>query len=318
MGDGCTTIASKGEIDIKFTRGKWSVRFRAIVVEKLNTDIYGGMNFFMDNDISIRPKTGEIRLLDKYTVYQTNVIMPPPQMKELKTSASTTVPLNFKQVVFPELQKIWKETNAVGNVITHSSPALKETHNDKFCLNIIVPPEFENDKFVAIYPRLENKNKEWPPPQLSPIVDGSIRLINTTTEPILIPNDVNLLDFIHTDMVDVEKIKHEAELLYRGAKETYDVADLCGSEMYSKQGQLNATGIDVSRAPPNLQDKLKKAHLRYSDVFEPDLSTGYNGYSGVHEVKLRFADENRPLMTKTHVPKWAGKHDDVEQKNDST
>ena len=83
------------------------------------------MNIFVDNDISIRPKTGEIRLLDKYTVYQINVIMPPPQMKELKTSTSTTVRLNFKQVVFPALQKIWKETNAVGNVTTHSSSAFE-------------------------------------------------------------------------------------------------------------------------------------------------------------------------------------------------
>ena len=35
LGDGCTTIASKGEIDETFTRGKWSPRFRAIVVQEI-------------------------------------------------------------------------------------------------------------------------------------------------------------------------------------------------------------------------------------------------------------------------------------------
>ena len=40
LGDGCMTIASVGEIDVAFTRDKWSVRFQAIVVEKLNTDSY--------------------------------------------------------------------------------------------------------------------------------------------------------------------------------------------------------------------------------------------------------------------------------------
>ena len=66
------------------------------------------------------------------------------------------------------------------------------------------------------------------------------------------------------------------------------------------QNKVNKIGIDVTttRAPVHLQEKLRKAHLKYSEVFEPDLSTGYNGYSGVNEVKLRFADENRPLMTK--------------------
>ena len=53
LGDGCTIIASVGEIDVSLTRQKWSVRFRAIVVKSLNTDIYGGMNFLIDNDISM-------------------------------------------------------------------------------------------------------------------------------------------------------------------------------------------------------------------------------------------------------------------------
>ena len=58
LSDVCTIIASVGEIDVSFTRQKWSVRFCAIVVKSLNTDIYAGMNFLMDNDISMRPKTG--------------------------------------------------------------------------------------------------------------------------------------------------------------------------------------------------------------------------------------------------------------------
>ena len=49
-------IASKGEVDVDFKRDKWSVKFKAIVVDKLNSDIYGGMNFMVDNDITMRPK----------------------------------------------------------------------------------------------------------------------------------------------------------------------------------------------------------------------------------------------------------------------
>ena len=129
LGDGCTMISSLGEIDVSFTRAKWTVKFKAIVVEKLNTDIYGGMNFMIDNDISMRPKTGEIKVLNKYTVFQTNMIMPPPQLKAISTS-STTVPLNFRQIIFPTQQNVWKETNALGNFPSPPSLALKEKHNE--------------------------------------------------------------------------------------------------------------------------------------------------------------------------------------------
>ena len=51
LGDGCTLLASRGEIDVELTRNKWSVRLRAIVVDKLNSECYGGMTFLHDNDI---------------------------------------------------------------------------------------------------------------------------------------------------------------------------------------------------------------------------------------------------------------------------
>ena len=51
--------------------------------------------------------------------------------------------------------------------------------------------------------------------------------------------------------------------------------------------------IDIIRIPLQLQDKLKKAN-----VFIPDLSNGYNGFSGDHFVRLQFADDNRPMMNK--------------------
>ena len=38
LGDGCTLLASRGEIDVKLTRNKWTVRLQAIVVDKLNSD----------------------------------------------------------------------------------------------------------------------------------------------------------------------------------------------------------------------------------------------------------------------------------------
>ena len=79
-------------------------------------------------------------------------------------------------------------------------------------------------------------------------------------------------------------------------------------------GKENARKIDVSRAQKHLQLKLADAHEKFSDVFEPDLSLGYNGFSGPHFVRLHFADENRPQMNNCKIPRWAGKNDTLKQK----
>ena len=76
----------------------------------------------------------------------------------------------------------------------------------------------------------------------------------------------------------------------------------------------NASSIDISKAPSHLQAKLKQAHIQYADVFAPDLTIGYNGKSGEHFVRLQFADDNRPQMSKCHIPKWSGKNDKIKQK----
>ena len=311
LGDGCTMIASLGEIDVSFTRAKWTVKFKAIVVEKLNTDIYGGMNFMIDNDITMRPKTGEIKVLNKYTVFQTNMIMPPPQLKSVSIS-STTVPLNFRQTIFPSQQNLWKETNALGNAPSPPSLASKEKHSEESSLNVILPPEFEKDKFVVVCSRMENKNKTWPFTQTCPVDGGSISISNTSDKPISIPNDVHLLDVYHTEMVQVHKLELDSKHIHESDRE--NICNFNNAETLQEKGLLNAKNIDVTRAPKHLQEKLKQAHIQFSDVFAPDLSTGYNGHSGTHQVKLRFADEDRPQMSKSHVPKWSGKHDDMKQR----
>ena len=107
LGDGCTLLASLGEIDVQFNRDKWNVRFRAIVVKTLNTEIYGGMTFMVDNDISVRPKTGEIKIHNKYIIFQTNMLMTPPQVKSAELKSITFKSVK-KQVVFPVLIVIKK------------------------------------------------------------------------------------------------------------------------------------------------------------------------------------------------------------------
>ena len=288
-------IASVGEIDKIFTRDKWSVRFRAIVVEKLNCDLYGGMTFMIDNDISVRPKTGEIKIHNKYTVYQTNMLMLPPQIKALELKSCTITPP--KKVVFPSLSPIW------------TSSQRSEKFTDGSLLNVILPPEYKEEKFVLVEPRQQNQNETWPPTQLCKVDDGSISIQNTSGEVISIPKDVHIINIKPTKCMLVNDIISTSIPVKLNATDSTEE-----SLKMINHGIENAKSIDISRAPVQLHDKLRSAHLQYADVFSPDLTLGYNGYAGQHFVRLQFADDNRPQMSKCHVPKWAGKNDHVKQK----
>ena len=129
-------MASVGEIDQTFTRDKWSVRLRAIVVEKLNTDIYGGTTFMVDNDISVRPKTGEIKIHNKFIVFQTNMLMTPPLVKAVDLQ-SRTVKLPKKQVIFPDLNR---------------DEQLSKNYKGGTLLKVSLPEEMRKTEFVFVEP----------------------------------------------------------------------------------------------------------------------------------------------------------------------
>ena len=196
LGDGCTMIACLGEINTVFTRDKWSVKFQAIVVEKLNTDIYAGMNFFEENDVSIRFKTGEIKIDNKHVVFQTNMLMLPPQLKTLNFQhKSITISKLPKCVLFPNQKPFW---NVTDKHLNNLSLPVKEKHLEKSSLDVVLPPSLSKEEFIVIGPRIENMLDEWPPVQVCPVKEGAVTLINETLNAISIPKQVHILDVIPT------------------------------------------------------------------------------------------------------------------------
>ena len=139
--------------------------------------------------------------------------------------------------------------------------------------------------------------------QLLEVIKGSINIENNTDRVIKTSKDVNILEVLPTHSSNSVNL----------SKDCYAETNLADLNL-SVVGKENARKIDVSRAPKHLQIKLTDVHEKFSTVFEPDLSLGYNGYSGVHFVRLHFADENRPQMNKCKILRWAGKNDTLKQK----
>ena len=69
LGDGEGLLGSCGEIDETFYRNGWTVRFRALVVPKLQSDIIGGLTFMKDNQVVQYKLIVTYRILDITVFY---------------------------------------------------------------------------------------------------------------------------------------------------------------------------------------------------------------------------------------------------------
>lgn len=148
LADDKTRMSSLGEIDITLQRGPIEVRLKALVMDKLQADCFGGTTFHYDNDIQARLKSREIKLHNKYTLPQTNEHLPLPH-----PPAHSFLHLNKLTALLPDGQ-------------------LELSCSDK-----ILP----DSSLVAVQPI---NNSSWSP-QICPVIGRSVLYTNTSQGPVL-------------------------------------------------------------------------------------------------------------------------------------
>ena len=74
---------------------------------------------------------------------------------------------------------------------------------------------------------------------------------------------------------------------------------------YIKEIEVNSNIKDTSKA------RLQKIHKTYESVFDGDLSEGYNGYSGNHDVDFNFTNGIPPPVHIGCVPSYNKKEDNL-------
>ena len=99
-----------------------------------------------------------------------------------------------------------------------------------------------------------------------------------------IPKDVAIISATKTNSICAEDIDFDCLHQELKASKTENLLSNVN------KGIENAKKIDISRVPVQLQNKLLKAHIQFADVFSPDLTVGYNGYSGQHFNLLMTID----------------------------
>ena len=135
---------------------------------------------------------------------------------------------------------------------------------------------------LAVQPWHQNKTA-WPTPQLCTVKNGHINLKNDSPNPIHIPKATKIQARTTSDTTPLPptetKIKFPSKL-----QEPVDNTNLI---------KINSDNID-----PHIISYVQDIHSTYKDVFNEDLSKGYNHHFGKHIAKLNWATNTRPQANK--------------------
>ena len=139
----------------------------------------------------------------------------------------------------------------------------------------------------------QNKNDSWPEPQLQSISEGNITLVNSTNDSIILGKDVKKIKVRETTEVkppDIDPAFYEYK------------PDL--KKINGKGDDNIKLVVQSKKITEEAKNIIEKAHSQFHQVFNKDLSQGYNSFYGKHECHLNWASSERPQGSKVRVPNY--------------
>ena len=271
LGDGVTKIKGVGEINVHFYRNKIKLKYSAIVCRELQSPFIGGTPFLKENGIEQDLVKNVIHL------HQRQITVQPTDPYSLLPTAPVS-----------------SGTSEVKKNSPNTSPAT--FHFKRSVLlpeqEIAVPVDKKEGTEVYVEAGINN-NVKWPEPQLKTVTDGKITLHNSKNEPILLGNDAKTYHIKETVFLD-ENL-NEKYYKYRPTN-----SNISANADNVALGDIKIGKIENEK----VRMTLDKAHEKFKDVFNNDLSVGYNNFYGKHECKLNWATSERPSATKVRVPNY--------------
>ena len=268
LGDGRTKLKSLGEIHETFFRNNWTVKFSAIVCKDLTSPFIGGTVFMKQN--------GVMQDLVRNVIHVHNQ----------QVTVQPTDPITL----FPIAPFITDNKKVDYN----TSPKLLSLNNTKILLPgqaLEIPVEVQNGETIAVEPWEQNKNSSWPEPHIQSVSEGKIDLINHTNEAIFIGKDVKKLKVRQTATSEDSNMDPDF----------YSYSPVC----QKLESEIDIPTIPKSSNVPNkVRELIEKAQSQFRDVFDKNLSEGYNSFYGKHECHLNWASSERPQASKVRVPNY--------------
>ena len=130
--------------------------------------------------------------------------------------------------------------------------------------------EHEESSIVSIEPWERNKNSDWPEPELKQVTNGKIKLCNSSNKPIILGKDVKFCKIRSTHNPVIQPPSY-----YKYSQ----TAKAKANENEENLSVINLENINCDKA----KEIIENCHSKFHEVFNKDLTGGYNGYFGKHE-----------------------------------
>ena len=299
LADKKTRMASLGEIDCLVSLGDIQLRLRALVMQNLQADCFGGTTFHADNGIEARIKEGIVKIHGKYVVNQCNPccdmpVHPPPSETLSSPDVPTALPASKNSPCSSlKLNAVSLPVDAVIYPSDFLSIPLKHNYHLPY---VSITPSFPN----------AYDNPNWTP-QICQVINGAAMYKNVSTTPLSVqkyahfrPHSVTI-----SELQDVtpNPITQETVKLSSVVTVNKPVKDLAHRLSMIK---INRTVMSADQS-----QRLDAINNAYSNVFDDDLTGGYNHHAGKFHADFSFS--NKPPPTRVFVPQYNKKCMDLQQ-----
>ena len=260
--DGQSPLAIKGETRLQVSRGKHVFNIEALIVENLDVDILAGVPFMDSNDVGIRPAKRQVILKDGSIVNYDH-------------SAQSSIRRTTAHI----LRATVKTTILPGEFLE-------------------VPLPFgPDDSLIAVEPHISSKfSDQWPRVSVTQSIDGQLRLLNDTNEPLSFkPND-QIGQAVATYVPSTHNLPEVDDV------NISSIRTICNPPR--KNLHSSTISIDPDNILPDVAHKeFNLLHQQYDQVFDPSFP-GYNGAVGPLKAIVNMGPV-QPPQRKGRLPQYS-------------
>ena len=197
-----------------------------------------------------------------------------------------TITVHNKFVV-PETNRNVKLPSQINNILV--SAVMPQVLLQNQSVSVKVP--LEDGKQIIVEPRIENSMKHWPTPQLCLVKNGTVEINNMSNKPVHLKGKEHQLQIISTNEQSTS-IKPSED--YERSQDTQGL------------NQFKVEDLEINYKILNNAQKSKLLHniQNCKEIFNKDLTGGYNQSSGKHYCNLNWANQEKPISRKVICPNY--------------
>ena len=251
-----TPLNLLGEAKFKLSFGDYELPIEALVTEALDCDILAGVPFCKSNNIDVHLGAEEISLNQKRIPYGSR---PNSIQHDIYRVQSTVLRNDSTSVVYP------------GEYL--------EIHNQAIS-------HYEGE--VAIEPRTDSPaNGNWPPPTISRVINGTVRIPNETNSPVYVSKSQHIATIRRVTTPTPPTPFHQSEVISPASKPITDCKPK--SIPFSSNISVDPDG----QLTPSEKEQFLQLHKDYDNIFNPQFGV-YNDNSGRIRAKINFGNVDPP------------------------